>query len=87
VSVLNDCNAMVAMMIVFTLQKNTMFFSTSNYKCVSSQLLAAYSERYFPILVQSCRRHNVQLDVLGWGQPWGLYDEVGFDERISCLAT
>lgn len=32
--------------------------------------VATKSERYFPCLVESCKRHGARLDVLGWGKPW-----------------
>lgn len=33
--------------------------------------VATHSERYFPYLLESCKRVDAKLDVLGWGQPWG----------------
>jgi len=33
--------------------------------------VATQSAGYYEYLVQSCKRHNVQLDVLGWGMKWG----------------
>lgn len=32
--------------------------------------VATHSERYFPILIESCKKYNIQLDVLGWNQEW-----------------
>lgn len=32
--------------------------------------VATQSERYFPILVESCKKYGADLVVLGWGQPW-----------------
>lgn len=32
--------------------------------------VATHDERYFPVLVQSCKRHNIDLVVLGWGKRW-----------------
>lgn len=42
--------------------------------------VATHSERYFPILIESCRRHNADLDVLGWGKKWG-----GFAWRFALM--
>lgn len=33
--------------------------------------VATHSERYFPYLLESCKRFGAKLDVLGWGKPWG----------------
>jgi hypothetical protein len=32
--------------------------------------VATHSERYFPVLQESCKRYNSKLDVLGWGEKW-----------------
>ena len=32
--------------------------------------VATHSERYFPVLIQSCKRHGVDLTILGWGEKW-----------------
>ena len=32
--------------------------------------VATRSDGYFPYLMMSCKRHNIKLDVLGWGEPW-----------------
>lgn len=42
--------------------------------------VATHSERYYPVLVQSCKRHNVDLVTLGWGQKWK-----GFTWRFELL--
>lgn len=33
--------------------------------------VATHSERYFPILLESCNRYDIDLTVLGWNQKWG----------------
>lgn len=35
--------------------------------------VATESKRYFPYLLQSCKRYGAELNVLGWGKPWGGY--------------
>lgn len=42
--------------------------------------VATHSERYFPVLVESCKRYNAKLEVLGWGKPWG-----GFMMKFNLL--
>lgn len=42
--------------------------------------VATHSERYFPILIESCKKYNIQLDVLGWNQEWK-----GFAMRYSLM--
>jgi hypothetical protein len=32
--------------------------------------VATHSQGYFPFLLQSCKRFNANLEVLGWGQKW-----------------
>lgn len=32
--------------------------------------VATHTERYFPYLLESCRRHGAKIHVLGWGQAW-----------------
>ena len=32
--------------------------------------ISTHSEGYFPALQQSCRKHNIKLNILGWGQKW-----------------
>lgn len=32
--------------------------------------VATHSERYFPYLLESCKRVGAKLDILGWQQPW-----------------
>lgn len=36
--------------------------------------VATDDQGYFRYLLESCRRHGVQLDVLGWGQKWRGYN-------------
>jgi hypothetical protein len=43
--------------------------------------VATHSERYFPVLQQSCKRHGIDLVVLGWGQKWQ-----GFTWRFKLLS-
>ena len=38
--------------------------------------VATQSKYYFPYLVQSCKRHGKELEVLGFGEKWG-----GFNQR------
>jgi len=33
--------------------------------------VATHSERYFPFLLESCKRHSADLVVLGWEEKWG----------------
>jgi hypothetical protein len=33
--------------------------------------VATHSQGYFQVLKQSCRRNNIELTILGWGQKWG----------------
>lgn len=42
--------------------------------------VATHSEGYFPYLVESCRRYNIHLNVLGWGQKWQ-----GFTWRLHLM--
>ncbi len=42
--------------------------------------VATHSERYFPVLQQSCKRHNIDLVILGWEQKWQ-----GFNWRLHLL--
>jgi len=32
--------------------------------------VATHSDGYFPWLIESCKRYNTQLEVLGWGEKW-----------------
>ena len=32
--------------------------------------VATNNQRYFPYLVESCKRHNCHLDIIGWDQKW-----------------
>jgi len=57
--------------------------------------VATHSERYFPYLLESCKRVGAKIDVLGWGQPWRgfmmKYDLLGEylrgipDDEIVCV--
>jgi hypothetical protein len=42
--------------------------------------VATHSDRYFPFLLESCRRHGAHLDVLGWGMKW-----VGFMMKFGLM--
>lgn len=42
--------------------------------------VATHSQGYFPFLLESCKRFNVNLEVLGWGQKWE-----GFQWRILLM--
>lgn len=42
--------------------------------------VATKSEGYFPILIESCKRYNIDIEVLGWGQKW-----TGFMMKFNLL--
>ncbi len=42
--------------------------------------MATHEAAYYRALIESCTRHSVKLDVLGWGQPWK-----GFSWRMELL--
>lgn len=42
--------------------------------------VATRSEGYFPYLLESCKKHNISLDILGWGEKWQ-----GFTWRLHLL--
>lgn len=42
--------------------------------------VATHSQGYFPFLLQSCKRFNAHLEILGWGQKWQ-----GFQWRIFLM--
>lgn len=42
--------------------------------------LATHSDGYYDCLLQSCRRYNVKLEVLGWGTKWQ-----GFNHKLHLL--
>lgn len=42
--------------------------------------VATHSDGYFPWLIQSCERHNAELEILGWGQKWE-----GFSWRLTLM--
>lgn len=42
--------------------------------------VATHSDGYFPWLIQSCERHNADLEILGWGQKWQ-----GFAWRLTLM--
>ena len=42
--------------------------------------VATHSERYYPVLQEACKRHNVKLDVLGFEQKWQ-----GFTWRLNLM--
>lgn len=42
--------------------------------------VATHSDGYFPWLIQSCKRYNADLTVLGWGQKWQ-----GFSWRFTLM--
>ena len=42
--------------------------------------VATKKERYFPYLVESCKRNECELVVLGWGQPW-----TGYSMKLSLI--
>lgn len=48
--------------------------------------VATHSERYFPLLVESCKRFNLELVVLGWNSVWGGFT-YKFDLMRSFLET
>ena len=52
--------------------------------------VATDNQGYFPYLLESCRRHGIVLDVLGWGQKWRGYNwriELGLDYLKSVQET
>lgn len=57
-----------------------MFFLYLNINIMKLVTVATQSERYFPWLEQSCKRFNVNLTVLGWGEKWK-----GFSWKIYLL--
>jgi hypothetical protein len=42
--------------------------------------IATHSDRYFPILLESCKRYGAELIVLGWGMKWN-----GFMMKFNLL--
>jgi hypothetical protein len=42
--------------------------------------VATHSERYYPYLIESCKRYNAELIVLGWGKKWE-----GFTMRFNLV--
>lgn len=41
-----------------------------NNKMVRLVTVATHSQFYFPWLLESCKRYNTKIDVLGWGEKW-----------------
>lgn len=48
--------------------------------------VATNSQRYFPVLQESCKRFNVELVVLGWGEKWRGY-AWKFQKMLGYLET
>ena len=42
--------------------------------------VATHSDEYFPILLESCNKHGIDLEVLGFGKKWG-----GFTMKINLI--
>ena len=42
--------------------------------------VATHSQFYFPWLLESCKRYNTKIEVLGWGEKWK-----GFTWRFSLM--
>ena len=58
--------------------------------------VATHSQGYFPILASSCKRHNIELTILGWGDKWKgfgwklmllkkYFESLANDERVLVL--